>query len=66
MDESLLNEIGQLAEQLDNSLVSYQNLKQLPPQIHLEGLSGTMKDVRDRLADIYEANGGNEGLDLQA
>jgi hypothetical protein len=66
MDEQILDQIGRLAEQLDNSLFSYKNMKSLPDRIHLEGLSGTMADVRDKLAEIYKENGGTEDLNIQA
>lgn len=66
MNEELLERIGQLAEQLDNSLFSYKTMKNIPDRIHLRGLSGTMKSVRDELAAIYEENGGTEELNIQA
>jgi hypothetical protein len=66
MNEELLDRIGRLAEQLDNSLFGYKNLKNLPDRIHLEGLSGTMESVRNELAAIYKENGGTEELNIQA
>lgn len=66
MNEEILDQIGRLAERLDSSLFSYKNMKMLPPQTHLQGLSGTMQSVRDELAKIYKENGGTEELNLQA
>jgi hypothetical protein len=66
MNEDALNEIGQLAELLDSSLFGYQAMKTLPASIHLEGLSGTMRSVRDSLVEIYKANGGDEELNIEA
>lgn len=59
--------IGELAEQLDSSLFMLQNTKgKLPADIHVEGLSGTMREVRDALAEIYKQSGGTEDLDFAA
>jgi hypothetical protein len=66
MNEHTLDQIGQLAERLDAVLFGYQNMKQLPDRIHLEGMSGTMRDVRDELAKLYKENGGEEELNLVA
>jgi CBS domain containing-hemolysin-like protein len=65
MNEELLDKIGQLAEQLDNSMFMAQ-MPQLPDGIHKIGLIGTMREVRDELAQIYKENGGTGELDLQA
>ncbi len=66
MNNEILDRIGQLAETLDNSLFGYQNMKQLPAHIHLQGLTGTMKEVRDELLQIYKDNGGDEDLNIEA
>lgn len=66
MDEELLDEIGQMAEGIDNVLFAYTNLKSLSPDIHLQAMSGKLTEVRDRLAEIYKENGGDEELNLQA
>lgn len=66
MEEELLDKIGQLAEQLDSSMFTAQTISQMPDSIHKIGLIGTMREVRDELAEIYKENGGSESLDLQA
>ena len=66
MDEDLLDEIGQLAEGCDNVLFGYANMRTLSPDIHLQAMSGKLREVRDRLAEIYKENGGDEELNLQA
>lgn len=65
MNEELIDEIGQLAEQLDNSMFMANNAPQIPDGIHKIGLIGTMREVRDKLAEIYQQNGGTEELNLQ-
>lgn len=65
MNEQQLDEIGQMAEGCDSVLFGYQNMK-LPDRIHLQGLSGKLKEVRDFLAELYKKNGGTEELNLDA
>lgn len=66
MNEEILEKIGQLAEQLDDSMFTAQTVSQMPDGIHKIGLIGTMREVRDELAELYKENGGTEILDLQA
>lgn len=66
MDEETLNQIGEMAETLDNSLFMAKNNPNMSLQIHLNGLIGTMEKVRDALIELYEENGGAEELDIQA
>lgn len=66
IDDDVVNEIGELAERLDAALFSYQNMPQLPAHIHLEGLSGTVREVRNELARLYKVTGGDETLNLDA
>ena len=66
MNEELLDEIGQMAEGIDNVLFGYQNMKQLPDRIHLTAMSAKLEEVRDKLAEIYKKNGGTEELNIQA
>lgn len=51
MTEDQAEQLGQLADRLDAVLYSAK-MPGLPPQIHIEGLTGTIRDVRDELATI--------------
>ena len=64
--EDLTEKLGRLAGQLDNSMFMAQNSPMLPDSIHKIGLIGTMREVRDELAQLYKESGGEETLDLQA
>lgn len=55
----LMDEIGQLADQLDNALYALK-LPGLPDRLHIEGLSGTMRGVRDKLASIVREQTGDD------
>lgn len=66
MNEDLLNEIGEMAEECDSVIFGYQNMKQLPDRIHLQGMSSKLKEVRDFLVKIYQQNGGTEELNIDA
>lgn len=58
-DEDTMDEIGQLADQLDSALYSLK-LPGLPDRLHIEGLSGTMRAVRDKLAEIVRRETGDD------
>lgn len=50
-EAELYDELGRLAESLDNGLHALK-LPGLPERIHIDGMSGIMREVRDKLADI--------------
>lgn len=54
MTEEQADEIGQLADRLDTILYSVK----LPvsPQIHIDGMSGVIREVRNELVRIVRAN----------
>lgn len=54
MTEEQADEIGQLADRLDTILYS----AKLPvsPEIHIQGMSGVIRDVRNELVRIVRAN----------
>lgn len=66
MDAETLDQIGQLAETLDNALFGCQNFKMLGDALNLEGMTGTARQVRDELVAIYKKNGGNADLMIAA
>lgn len=66
INQDIIDQIGELAEQLDSSLFMARNAPAMPPHIHLKGLSGTVEDVRNELAKLYKKLGGDEELNLQA
>ena len=66
MDEQMLDDIGQHAEQIDSVLFGYQNMTALPDRIHLQAMAGKLRETRDWLARLYRANGGTEDLNLDA
>lgn len=57
-----MDEIGRLADQLDNALFGLK-LPGLPDRLHIEGLSGTMREVRDKLAEIVKRETGENPWD---
>lgn len=59
MGEELADEIGRLADQLDNGLHALK-LQGLPDKIHIEGMSGIMREVRDKLAEIVKRETGDD------
>lgn len=63
---TLLENIGQCAEQLDDALFALKTMNSLPPAMHIQGLSGTTREVRDALVEIYAEYGGTEELNIQA
>lgn len=54
-----MDEIGRLADQLDSALYALK-LPGLPDRIHVEGLSGTIRQVRDKLAEIVKRETGKD------
>jgi hypothetical protein len=65
MDAATLNDIGKYAEKLDNALFMSRSVTN--DKINVEGLSGTMFEVRDQLIETYVDNGGDrDELDIQA
>jgi hypothetical protein len=67
MNENLLNEIGEMAEEIDNVLFTKRNfIAPLPAHIHLQAMEAKLEEVRDDLARIYKQNSGGEELNLQA
>lgn len=59
MNEELADELGRLADQLDNGLYALK-LPGLPDKLHLEGMSGVMREVRDKLAEIVKRETGDD------
>lgn len=50
--EEVLETVGRLADKANNFFHATQ-LPGLPPEIHIEGLAGGMKDIRDELRKVY-------------
>jgi hypothetical protein len=56
--DELFEELGELADRLDSGL--HATKMQLPPSIHIGGMSGIMRDVRDKLAEIVKRETGED------
>ena len=57
--EELFDEIGQLADQLDAGLYPLK-MRGLPDRLHIEGMSGLMREVRDKLVEIVKRETGDD------
>ncbi|WP_299327570.1 hypothetical protein [Parasphingopyxis sp.] len=47
MTEEELDELGQMSDSLDSALAM--QAVSLPPQMHIEGMTAVMEEVRDKL-----------------
>jgi hypothetical protein len=56
--DELFEELGQLADSLDSGL--HATKMKLPPSIHITGMSGIMRNVRDKLAEIVKRETGED------
>jgi hypothetical protein len=57
--EALSDRLGQIADNLDSALFP-QKLPGLPASLHLEGLSGSVRQCRDELAAIVRELSGED------
>ena len=57
--EELFEEIGQLADKLDAGLYALK-LPGLPDRLHIEGMSGIMRETRDKRAEIVRRETGDD------
>lgn len=56
--EDILERLGRLIDKTNNFLAST-NLP-LPPALHVKGLTGGLKDIREELTTIYFDMGGED------
>lgn len=59
ISDELAEEIGQLADKLDAGLYALK-LPGLPDKLHIEGMSGVMRETRDKLAEIVKRETGDD------
>lgn len=58
ISEEQLEQIGLLADKADNLLGAVK--LPLPPHVHIQGMTGGLKDIRSELREIYKAVSGSD------